>query len=74
MRVPASMTSQVLMRAAPANGAPASVGSRGLASAAAHALLAPYLDAVAKLNPGGELRHYPGSPLMALSLMRRRIG
>ena len=34
------------------------------------ALLAPYLDAVAKLNPGGELRHYPGSPLIALSLMR----
>jgi 23S rRNA (adenine2030-N6)-methyltransferase len=33
-------------------------------------LLAPYLDVVAKLNPGGELRHYPGSPLMALSLMR----
>jgi 23S rRNA (adenine2030-N6)-methyltransferase len=39
-------------------------------ASAAHALLAPYLDAVAKLNPGGELRHYPGSPLMALSLMR----
>jgi 23S rRNA (adenine2030-N6)-methyltransferase len=34
------------------------------------ALLAPYLDAVAKFNPGGELRHYPGSPLIALSLMR----
>jgi 23S rRNA (adenine2030-N6)-methyltransferase len=34
------------------------------------ALLAPYLDAVAKLNPGGELRHYPGSPLIALGLMR----
>jgi 23S rRNA (adenine2030-N6)-methyltransferase len=34
------------------------------------ALLAPYLDAVAKLNPAGELRYYPGSPLIALSLMR----
>ncbi len=33
-------------------------------------LLGPYLDAVAKLNPDGELRHYPGSPLIALSLMR----
>lgn len=34
------------------------------------ALLAPYLDAVAKFNPGGELRRYPGSPLIALSVMR----
>ena len=34
------------------------------------ALLAPYLDVVANLNPGSELRYYPGSPLMALSLMR----
>jgi 23S rRNA (adenine2030-N6)-methyltransferase len=37
---------------------------------AAEALLAPYLDAVAALNPGGRLRVYPGSPLVALSLMR----
>jgi 23S rRNA (adenine2030-N6)-methyltransferase len=36
----------------------------------ARALLAPYLDLVAKLNRGGELRHYPGSPLVALDLMR----
>ena len=36
----------------------------------AQALLTPYLDAVAKLNPGGELRQYPGSPSIALSLMR----
>lgn len=36
----------------------------------AHALLAPYLDAVAALNPSGGLRTYPGSPLMALSLLR----
>ncbi len=33
-------------------------------------LLAPYLDAVAKFNNAGELRRYPGSPLIALSLMR----
>ncbi len=34
------------------------------------ALLAPYLAAVAAVNPAGELRRYPGSPLIALSLMR----
>jgi 23S rRNA (adenine2030-N6)-methyltransferase len=34
------------------------------------ALLAPYLDAVAACNAGRPLRHYPGSPLLALSLMR----
>src|ERR1700716_597252 len=34
------------------------------------ALLAPYLAAVAAANAGTELRRYPGSPLMALSLMR----
>ena len=34
------------------------------------ALLAPYLAAVAAVNPVGELRRYPGSPLIALSLMR----
>jgi 23S rRNA (adenine2030-N6)-methyltransferase len=39
-------------------------------AAPASALLGPYLDAVANLNPGGELRHYPGSPLIALCLMR----
>jgi 23S rRNA (adenine2030-N6)-methyltransferase len=33
-------------------------------------LLAPYLDAVAALNGGRELRRYPGSPLIALALMR----
>jgi 23S rRNA (adenine2030-N6)-methyltransferase len=38
----------------------------------AQTLLAPYLDTVAALNPGGELRNYPGSPLIALSLMRRQ--
>jgi 23S rRNA (adenine2030-N6)-methyltransferase len=35
-----------------------------------HELLAPYLDAVAALNPNGELRNYPGSPLIAKGLMR----
>ena len=35
------------------------------------ALLQPYLDAVAHVNPDGELKHYPGSPLIARHLMRR---
>jgi 23S rRNA (adenine2030-N6)-methyltransferase len=35
-------------------------------------LLAPYLQAVAALNPDGSLRTYPGSPLIALALMRRQ--
>ena len=34
------------------------------------ALLAPYLDAVRNLDPGGTLRVYPGSPLLALALIR----
>jgi 23S rRNA (adenine2030-N6)-methyltransferase len=34
------------------------------------ALLAPYLDVVRNLNPGGALRVYPGSPLVALALIR----
>jgi 23S rRNA (adenine2030-N6)-methyltransferase len=34
------------------------------------ALLAPYLDAVAALNPDGRLRSYPGSALIADSLLR----
>jgi 23S rRNA (adenine2030-N6)-methyltransferase len=36
----------------------------------AASLLAPYLEAVAALNPDGSLRTYPGSPLIALALMR----
>jgi 23S rRNA (adenine2030-N6)-methyltransferase len=36
----------------------------------ADALLAPYLDVVKAFNPGGELRIYPGSPLVAASLLR----
>lgn len=35
-----------------------------------HQLLAPYLDAVVALNPGGALRNYPGSPLIAKNLLR----
>jgi 23S rRNA (adenine2030-N6)-methyltransferase len=34
------------------------------------ALLAPYLAIVRAANPGGRLRRYPGSPLIALGLMR----
>lgn len=34
-------------------------------------VLAPYLDSVADANPGEALTHYPGSPLVALCLMRR---
>ncbi len=33
-------------------------------------LLAPYLDAVKSVSPPGELIFYPGSPLIALSMMR----
>jgi 23S rRNA (adenine2030-N6)-methyltransferase len=36
----------------------------------ARALLAPYLEAVAAANRGQALRYYPGSPLIALGLMR----
>jgi 23S rRNA (adenine2030-N6)-methyltransferase len=39
-------------------------------SPAVHNLLRPYLDAVAALNPDGELRYYPGSPLIAKGLLR----
>lgn len=34
------------------------------------ALLEPYLAVIAKMNPDGALRHYPGSPLLARHLMR----
>jgi 23S rRNA (adenine2030-N6)-methyltransferase len=43
---------------------------RGRRQGAPEALLAPYLDAVAAINSGGELRTYPGSPLIAASLLR----
>jgi len=38
----------------------------------AQALIAPYLDVVAALNPGGTLRLYPGSPLIVKALLRRQ--
>jgi 23S rRNA (adenine2030-N6)-methyltransferase len=37
---------------------------------AAHPLLAPYLDCLTALNPDGKLRLYPGSPLIAASMLR----
>ena len=36
------------------------------------ALLAPYLDIVTALNPGGALHIYPGSPLIAKALLRHQ--
>ena len=36
------------------------------------ALIAPYLDVVAALNPGGKLRLYPGSPLIVRAFLRRQ--
>jgi 23S rRNA (adenine2030-N6)-methyltransferase len=36
----------------------------------AHALLAPYLDAVAALNDGGRLTTYPGSPALVRAFLR----
>jgi len=38
----------------------------------ARALVAPYLDIVGALNPGGTLRLYPGSPLIIKALLRRQ--
>jgi 23S rRNA (adenine2030-N6)-methyltransferase len=35
-----------------------------------HAFLAPYLDAIAALNPDGRLQIYPGSPLIVENLLR----
>ncbi len=43
--------------------------SRAAMASDVRALLAPYLDVVTGLNPDG-LRCYPGSPLIALALMR----
>jgi 23S rRNA (adenine2030-N6)-methyltransferase len=37
---------------------------------AVRALLTPYLESISAVNTGSELRRYPGSPLLALSLMR----
>ena len=36
------------------------------------ALIAPYLNIIAALNPGGKLRLYPGSPLIVKALLRRQ--
>lgn len=35
-----------------------------------HALLAPYLDAIAACNPDGQLRAYPGSPVLVRAWLR----
>jgi 23S rRNA (adenine2030-N6)-methyltransferase len=37
---------------------------------AVHEFLAPYLDVVSEFNPRGELRIYPGSPLICAALLR----
>lgn len=39
---------------------------------AAKALLTPYLDAVRAQNPDGELRFYPGSPLITRNMLRQQ--
>ena len=44
----------------------------GAATEAAAALLAPYLDIVAALNPQHTLRLYPGSPLIIKAMLRRQ--
>ena len=46
--------------------------SEGAKSEGAIALLAPYLAIVAALNPDGNLRSYPGSPVVATALMRQQ--
>jgi 23S rRNA (adenine2030-N6)-methyltransferase len=43
---------------------------KGALPGEADALLTPYREAVAALNPDGKLRIYPGSPLIAASLLR----
>ena len=48
----------------------ASGADRADAADGVRALFAPYLDIVASLNPGGELRLYPGSPLIVGALLR----
>jgi len=50
-------------------------GGRMTGGSSPHALLAPYLDIIAALNPTGDLptgdlRVYPGSPLIATALLR----
>jgi 23S rRNA (adenine2030-N6)-methyltransferase len=48
----------------------APVVAAGPRQSEARALLRPYLEAVAALNPSGELRLYPGSPLIVQNLLR----
>ena len=71
MPAPAATTCLRRSRAAAASGTTASSasGRRGRQHGP-DALLAPYLDAVAALNPDGSLRTYPGSPLIAQHLLR----
>lgn len=45
-------------------------GGRTEQTQSPQALLAPYLEIVAALNPSGDLRVYPGSPLVAKALLR----
>lgn len=40
--------------------------------AEAAALLAPWIDAVRAANPDGDLKHYPGSPVLARHLLRKQ--
>jgi 23S rRNA (adenine2030-N6)-methyltransferase len=46
--------------------------SRAAGIDSALALVTPYLEIVAALNPGGTLRVYPGSPLIIQALLRRQ--
>ncbi len=46
--------------------------SQAVRESDAFAILKPYLDVVAALNAGGDLRLYPGSPLIAKALLRRQ--
>jgi 23S rRNA A2030 N6-methylase RlmJ len=50
----------------------ATASPTGAATEAAAALLAPYLDIVAALNPQHTLRLYPGSPLIIKAMLRRQ--
>lgn len=45
---------------------------QGLLESGVVRLLRPYLDAVAAFNPDGKLRHYPGSPLIVQTQLRKR--
>ena len=71
MRARAFTISPAPRRAAPANGATASASSSAADLApAVRDLLAPYLDAVAALNPASTLKVYPGSPALVQRWLR----